>query len=460
MAKQKTNLDFKTTRGERFSYGIYFAGQNVFFMLITSFIATYFLDIGITAAASATMLLVVKIWDAINDPIFGGIVDKMRLKGGRFIPWIRIAIIAVPLTTILIFAIPNDLSPTLKLIWGGVAYILWDTAYTISDVPIFGLVTRMSDNQTERMSIMSIGRVAGVLAAMLTAVLVPAVRESIGGWLPTVIAFTVIAVATMIPVCFTAKERVHTTADEKEATLGEMFGLIKNNKYILVFFLAFLILQSSGVGTTLSMILARNLFGDESVSSLLQLMSLLPSIVIGMLMPKILKKVDKYKLFMGSIIANATLGIVIYLVGYASLPLYLILLAIRGIPFGTFYVLLFMFTPDCVEYGTFKSGISAAGIGFSIQTFTSKLATAIASALGLYCLSLLKFVEGENAIQPAGFNDQLWLAYNVIPAIGAIIAVLILTRYKLRDKHVKVLLKANGGEISREEAEAQLNGKI
>ena len=460
MSKQAKNPDFKTTRGERLSYGIYFAGQNVFFMLITSFVATYFLDIGITAAASATMLLVVKVWDAVNDPIFGGIIDKVRLKGGRFIPWLRLSVIAIPLTTILIFAIPSSLSLSLKLIWGGVAYILWDTAYTISDVPIFGLITRMSDNQNERMSIMSIGRVAGVLAAMLTAVLVPAVRESIGGWLPTVITFTVVAIATMIPVLFTAKERVHTEATEKEITFKEMFLFIKNNKFILIFFLSFLILQSSGVGTTLSMILARNLFGDESVSSLLQLMSLLPSIVLGMFMPKILKKIDKYKLFMISIIANATLGILIYFVGYASLPLYLILLAIRGIPFGTFYVLLFMFTPDCVEYGTFKTGVSAAGIGFSIQTFTSKLATAIASALGLYCLSLLKFVEGENAIQPAGFNDRLWLVYNIVPAIGAIVAVLILTRYKLRDKHVKVLLKANSGEITREEAEAQLKGEL
>jgi len=460
MAKQRTNLDYKTTRKERLSYGIYFAGQNVFFMLITSFVATYFLDIGITASASAAMLLLVKVWDAINDPIFGGIVDKVRLKGGRFIPWLRLSVIAIPISTVLIFAIPSSLSPTLKLVWGGVAYVLWDTAYTISDVPIYGLITRMSDNQNERMSIMSISRVSGVLAAMLTVVLVPAVRASLGGWLPTIIAFTVIALITMIPVCFTAKERIHTAATEKDITFKEMFDFIKNNKYILIFFSAFLVLQASGIGTTLSMILARNLFGNESVSSLLQLMSLLPSIVLGLFMPKILKKVDKYKLFMGSIIANATLGIIIYFVGYSSLPLYLLLLAIRGIPFGTFYVLLFMFTPDCVEYGTFKTGVSAAGVGFSFQSFTSKMATAIASSLGLYSLSLLKFVEGENAVQLAGFNDKLWMVYNLVPAAGAIIAVLILTRYKLRDEHVKVLLKANGGEITHEEAEAQLNGKI
>ena len=461
MAKVKeSKKDFKTSKGERSSYALYFAGQNVFFMLVTSFLSTYFLDIGITALAAGTMLLVVKIWDAINDPIFGGIVDKLHLDGGKFKPWLKLSVIVIPLATILIFAIPSGLSLTAKLVWGGIAYILWDTAYTIGDVPIFGIITRMTDNQNERMSVMSIGRVAGVLAAMLTAVVVPSVRKAIGGWLPTVIVFTIIAVATMIPMAIVSKERVNSDEQEKDVSFKEMWEFLKSNKYLLIFFLAFFILQASGIGATLSMILARGLFGDEGIASMLQLMSLLPSVILGLFIPKILRKIDKYKLFTIAIFLNAVLGILIYFVGYKSLTLYLVLLAIRGIPFGTFYILLFMFTPDCVEYGKYKTGVPAEGIGFSIQSFSTKLATAVAAALGAFALAAIGFVEGEGATQLATFPDQLWMLYNLVPAAGALIALAILSRYKLRDKYVQIMVKANAGEISREEAEKQLDGKI
>jgi len=458
--KGKQKAGFQTTRGERLSYAAYFAGQNVFFMLVTSFLSTYFLDIGITAVAAGTMLLIVKIWDAVNDPIFGGIVDKIRLKGGKFIPWLRVGMVCIPLATLFMFAIPSSLSLTAKLIWGGIAYVLWDTAYTISDVPIFGIITRMTDNQNERMSVMSLGRVAGVLAAMLTAVIVPAVREAIGGWLPTVIVFTIIAVATMIPICFLGKERVKTEVAEKDVSLKEMFNFLKNNKYLLIFYLAFFILQASGIGSTLSLILARNLFNNEGFASIIQLMSLLPSVVLGLFMPRILKKVDKYRLFTLSILINALMNVVIYFAGYQNVTLYLILLVLRGISFGTFYILLFMFTPDCVTYGTYKTGVEASGIGFSIQSFSTKLATAVASALGAFALAAIGYVEMEGAAQLATFPDQLWFLYNIVPAIGALLSLAVLSRYKLRDTSVQVMLQAISGEVSREDAEAQLKGKI
>lgn len=461
MGKEKESKNnFRTTRGERNSYALYFAGQNVFFMLVTAFLSTYFLDIGITAIAAGSILLIVKVWDAINDPIFGGIVDKMHLNGGKFKPWLKLSIIVIPLTTILIFAIPNNLSLTAKLIWGGIAYILWDTAYTIGDVPIFGIITKMTDNQEERMSVMSFGRTAGVLAAMLTAVVLPSVRKSIGGWLPTIIVFTIIAVATMIPIIFKTKERVNAVEQEKDVTFKEMWDFIKSNKYLLIFFLAFFVLQASGIGSTLGIILARSLFGNESIASLLQLMTLLPSVILGLFIPKIVRKVDKYRLFTISILLNAMLGIVIYFVGYQNLTLYLIILAIRGIPYGMFYILLFMFTPDCVEYGKFKTGVPAEGIGFSIQSFSTKLATAVASALGAFALAAIGFVETEGATQLATFPDQLWLLYNLVPAAGALIALAILRKYKLRDKYVQIIVKANTGEMPREEAEKQLAGKI
>ena len=147
MSKASTSTETGTkmvTGKESFSYGLYFLGQNIFYMLIYMYMNTYFTDVGISAVAVAGLALVVKVWDAVNDPIFGGLIDKVKFKKGKFVPWLRISLVGIPLATILMFAIPTSLSMGVKIAWAGIAYVLWDTAYTICDVPIFGLVTTIA----------------------------------------------------------------------------------------------------------------------------------------------------------------------------------------------------------------------------------------------------------------------------------------------------------------------------
>jgi len=99
--ERKDNIMENTvTKREKFSYGMYFMGQNVFYGLI-GYMTTYFTDIGITAALVAVVALITKVWDAINDPIFGMIMDKVHFKKGKFLPWLRISVIAIPVSTIL-----------------------------------------------------------------------------------------------------------------------------------------------------------------------------------------------------------------------------------------------------------------------------------------------------------------------------------------------------------------------
>lgn len=81
-------MENAVTKREKISYGLYFMGQNVFYGLI-GYMTTYFTDIGITAALVAIVALITKVWDAINDPIFGMIMDKVNFKKGKFLPWLR-----------------------------------------------------------------------------------------------------------------------------------------------------------------------------------------------------------------------------------------------------------------------------------------------------------------------------------------------------------------------------------
>lgn len=193
---------------EKSSYGLYFLGQNIFYMLIYMYMNTYFTDAGISAMAVAGIALVVKVWDAVNDPIFGGLIDRIRFKKGKFLLWLRISLVGIPVATILLFAIPTGAAAWVKVLWASIAYMLWDTAYTICDVPIFGLVTTITSVQHERTTLNAIGRVCAMVAAMGVMVIIPSFRAMLGGWTSTVIMLSIVGAITMLPICFTAKERV------------------------------------------------------------------------------------------------------------------------------------------------------------------------------------------------------------------------------------------------------------
>lgn len=85
-------LNYRTTRGERLSYWMYFFGENIFYGLIAINMQTFYSDMGITAASVAVILFITKVWDAVNDPLFGVLIDRIQFKKGRFLPWLRIAL--------------------------------------------------------------------------------------------------------------------------------------------------------------------------------------------------------------------------------------------------------------------------------------------------------------------------------------------------------------------------------
>ena len=99
LENNKKSINFVTGKFERFSYGLYFLGQLIFFGIITGFLQLYLTDSGIPATVVGGIFAVAKVWDAVNDPIFGVFVDKINLKKGKYIPWVRISTFLIPLTT-------------------------------------------------------------------------------------------------------------------------------------------------------------------------------------------------------------------------------------------------------------------------------------------------------------------------------------------------------------------------
>lgn len=456
--KNKVKAERLTSGKERFSYALYFLEQNCFYITIFVFLMTYFTDVGIPALAVAAVTLVVKVWDAVNDPIFGGIVDRVQFKKGKFLPWLRISLVAIPAATIFLFAIPSDISVSAKVIWACAGYILWDMAYTICDVPIFGIVTTMTDKSEERTLLITFGRVAALVAGTLVGMTIPAVRGALGGWFITALAISAAGFLTMIPICFTAKERFHTGPGPEQPEVGvkAMFKYISKNKYMLIFFGALTLYSSAQISQNLGMYGARFLLGNESLMMITTMAGFPPMLIVAAFIPLLTKKFGKYKLMVFAFVTLIVTSIVSYFVGYSNFVAYMVMVMIKNIPVALVAMLMFLFTPDCVEYGQYKSGISAPGITFSIQTFTAKLTAALATSIGALMLSLIGFIEGENAIQPEGFTGRFWFWSTFVPVIGTALALILFRFFDLKDADVQIMADCNNGKITREEAEKLL----
>ena len=471
---------WQTTKPERKSYYTYFFGQNMIYNMIGGYLTTFLLLIGVDPVKSATVMLVVKVWDAVNDAIFGVIFDKFKFKSNqKYIPWLKIACAVTPVSTVAIFVIPTAASETVKLIWFAIAYIIWDTAYTICDVPAFGIITAMTSNIEERNTILSLKSITGGVGSALTTVLVTLlISEFIGfGYGPVSIIIAVIAMLTMFPVCKHCQER-NKTIDEEQFTVRKMLRYVISNKYLLIYYIGYIFYSGAQTYNALHMITAYYIYENSLASLITGTVASVPQLVMALLVPKIIRKIDKTKLFRISVVATIVLSFLI-IPTRSSFVLFVITFMLRAIPLGIVGVLSFTFTPDCAEYGQYTTGTEAKGITFAIQTFAVKLAAAISGSMGLALLGLFGFksefvidgvkqevsnfadLEAINAIaqQTSEALDGLWFTYNIVPIIGLVIAMVIWSFYKLNDKDVQIMADCNVGKITKDEAQKSLSEK-
>ena len=96
--------------GEKISYYTYFAGQNLIYALVSMFLTTFAVMQGMDPEKVAVVMLAVKIWDAVNDAFFGTLFDKIKFKSGnKFMPWLKMSVVLIPLSVIFMFAMPADI---------------------------------------------------------------------------------------------------------------------------------------------------------------------------------------------------------------------------------------------------------------------------------------------------------------------------------------------------------------
>ena len=473
LINSKTPGGWKTSGAERKSYYVYFTGQNIFYALISSCLTTYFAFIGVNPIKIAGVMLAVKVWDAINDAVFGVIFDAVKFKSGKkYLPWLRISVVLIPISSIFMFAIPGSISENAQLAWFAISYLVWDTVYTLCDVPIYGIITAMTDNIDERNSMMSYKSIWGGVGGFLSpAVVAFLVSEKVGSnYTVAVIICAAVAFITMLPACFKLKER-YVPVEEESFSIKKMFSYLFHNKYLLLYYIGFFFYSSVNYVTALNLLASYYLFHDAMFTTVVGFVGAPFAFLGAIAVPRLVRKIDKMVVFRVSALLTVVLGVVMWLIGYDSTMKFFIINTLRSIPMSTLGVMLFMFTPDCAEYGKFKTGIEAKGITFSIQTFMVKLTGAISSALSVFLLGLPIVgwvnVEAENFEQLSQMGvtqtpealDAFWLIYALIPSIGYLASYIVWRFYKLNDKDVQVMAECNAGKITKAEAETKLSRK-
>jgi len=454
------NSNFQTARKERIAYCLFFLGQNILWGY-AGYVETFLTDIGISAATAAAILLLPKLWDAVNDVLFGYLMDRYTFPNQqKFLPWVRIGTSAIGITTVALFAIPPAMSQASKVFWFLIAYILFDVSYTILDAPAYALTTVMTSDVEERTTIIAGGKLWAMVGGVIATLLVPILRPILG-WFAACVVFVAVSIVLMIPVVRNVQERnTVSSASDNSPGIREMLRYLRSNRYLFVVLAAMLLLGLASLEQKMAIYTGRICLGQENMATLVAGGAALSVITVSAVVPKLARKWDKFHVLCTGLLFAIVMDVIAWFLGFDNLAVALIMTMLKCSGLGFWSVVIYMLIADTVEYGTYRTGIRAAGISFSLQTFVAKLKNGLMGTVVLLSLSSVGFVEGEGAIQPEGVAEGVWALFCLFPAFGfAIALVILLLGYRLRTRDVQIMTRYNNGEITKEEAEAYLAEK-
>ncbi|MDR1806930.1 MAG: MFS transporter [Propionibacteriaceae bacterium] len=451
----KATANFRTSTTERFAFVLFMSGQTIFNQFLNGYGQKFLTEAGLTAATIGTIFLATRIFDAVNDPIFGGIIDRAHLKGGKFLPWLRLSAVLLPILTVALFCLPATLPAGGKITWAATFYVLYSVAYTICDVPIFSMISATTDSVQERVHIMSRNALGAAVVTLLIAAVVPNLYPVIG-WNWTAAIMAAAAAALMVPMGRLGRER-YVNRDPEKVTLKAMLRYLRGNRYLQLYFAGLFLLFSTSTTSQAGLFFADFNLGDPGQMTVITLVLALPALLVVVGLPLLTRRLDKFRIFLVCVVGQIVVSVVSYVAGYANTPVFYALLAVRGVFWGGNAMMLGMFTSDFIEFGEFRTGKRLQGTAYSIQTFTSKVMTAVAGAIVMFWMARTGFVEGADTVQSPATLAAIWELIALFPAFGAALSLVFLLRYDLRDKDVQLMARANGGEISRAEAEAQFS---
>ncbi|MFH8249578.1 MFS transporter [Microbacterium sp. B2969] len=448
--RRKTKPVFHTSLRERLSYNSFWVGQNVLFIIVSTFLAVYYTTaLGIPAAVVGTILLFARLYDALIDPVLATVIERFKLKSGKFKPWVFLAAITVPLFTVLCFGFEGVLTQqdlAVRIAYATVTYLLWGTVYAASDGPGYALGSVMSPEPAERNVILSNNHVAGIIGILLGIAVMPQVlAATANNWFLSIVIFAVVGFLAMLPIR-TAKERVSDEGRERPSIL-QIWRAVVQNKYLMLTVIIGLIVNGVNFALTLAPFVATDIYGSASSASLLLMLGILPVIVVAPFGARLIRRFGKIPLLAFSLIAGAVLSVVAFLFCRDSFTLMLVVSALKGVVLAPQVFMFSLLFADSIEYDFYKNKRRYEAATFAMQTMMTKAGTAISGAIGLWVIGLAGYqssVAGQTVTQTAGAIDAMWAVYNLGAAIGSAIGAFILLKfYDLTEAKLAVMVEDN-----------------
>ena len=450
-------------------FGIGAIGMDLSYGLFNSFLTKYLTDI---LKLNAAFLLIVpalaRIWDGINDPMMGTIVDNTKSKMGKFRPWILTGAVLNAVALTFLFTNPGFETSTQHIniglyIYAAAMYVLWGMTNTMADIPYWSMVPALTSDPNKRNVVSSIPRLFSGLGQILVSVFTVSAVAALGkgddavGYSRWAMIAGIVLICGSVITVITTKEKGSAPPKEK-FTFSSAFRTVKANDQLLVFMLTAILFNTGWYLTNaMGIYYFDDVMGDKNLLSYFAAIGGVGQAIGLLLLPVLSKKFTRRKAIQGAMC--------ITVFGYIGMTLFgsvmnnFVLFAVFGllccIGVGAMFVSQTIMLADIVDYGEYKLKIRSESIVFSMKGFLQKLAYTIQSiiiALGLQFSHYNADLETQTALTKNTISAMML----IIPPIFVVLSFIIFTKkYKLygelSEKVTNFIYSRKSAESQREE---------
>lgn len=388
----------------------------------------YFAQFGVISI----IVIIARIWDGLNDPIMGFIIERCHFKMGKYKPWILIgAITNTAVMLVLFLARPQGWAYVALF---GVFYFLWDITYTMNDIGYWSMLPALTSDEKQRNEITTIMSIFISIGAFAVGGVVPltVANNAVQNYGIIAIVVSVVFLLSQLILVFFAKESARNLEQEKisqKTKFGDMFRLMKTNDQlrwivivILIYYIASNILNGLGLNYFYFMFGYGNDAGEGgNIQFLFTIMYAGGTILAQFLFPLLIKFLKRSTLLLISFLMMALGHVVFFFIGapFNGVPAlgvqYPILLYVLGIIIfsgqGIFYLILLIMMENTIEYNEWKTGERKEAVAFSLRPLTAKLASSAQQGIvwvTLFISGALAVTEGISSLEVAkGLGDSV-----------------------------------------------------
>lgn len=441
------------------AYGMGDVGCNFSWMFVGNFLMIFYTDVfGISMGAVATLMLLSRFWDAINDPIIGSLCDKTHSRWGRYRPWL---LIAAPLTAIVLmltFWAHPDWSETNKVVYMAITYCVLVLGYTCVNIPYGTLCGAMTQNMDERAKINTSRSVSAMVAIGIINIITVPLIDLVGdgnarqGYLLVAVIYGIIFAACHI-FCFAkTKEVVEVPAQQKIPLKVQIKSVIRNKPYLLAL-LGQLLFGFVLYGRNADLLYYFTYVeGSAALFSLYSLAIIIPSVIGAACFPLLFKWTSN-KGWAASVFALGTGATMIMLYFFSPrlspVPFYAFA-ALSQFFFSGFNTAIYAIIPDCVEYGEWRTGVRNDGFQYAFISLGNKIGMALGTSMLALALGMAGYVS--NAAQNETVLSIMRHSFSTIPGALWILTGIVLFFYRLNKVNYNRIVRVIKHRIIKKQA--------